>query len=53
MPGHTILTGAAFYSDEYQKIDGEWKISRTGYERTYVDVHVYDEPKAFNSRWEK
>lgn len=53
MPGHTILTGAAFYSDEYQKIDGEWKISRTGYERTYVDLHAYDEPKAFYSRWEK
>ena len=26
MPGHSILQGAGFYSDEYEKVDGEWKI---------------------------
>lgn len=52
MPGGSILTGAAFYADEYKKIGGDWKISRTGYERTYFDVRPYDEPKAFFSRWD-
>jgi len=52
MPGGSILTGAAFYADEYVKVEGEWKISRTGYERTYVDMREYPEPKAFFSRWD-
>ena len=52
MPAHSILTGAAFYADEYRKVDGEWKISRTGYERTYFDIRPYEEPVAFYSRWD-
>jgi len=52
MPGHSILSGAAFYSDEYVKLDGEWKISLTGYERTYVEVRKYEAPTSFHSRWE-
>jgi hypothetical protein len=51
MPAHSILSGAAFYSDEYVKLEGEWKISRTGYERTYVDIRPYDPPNTFVSRW--
>jgi hypothetical protein len=51
MPAHSILSGAAYYSDEYVKRDGEWKISRTGYERTYVEIRRYDEPSTFFSRW--
>jgi hypothetical protein len=31
------LHGAAFYRDEYVKIDGNWKIRRTGYERVYEE----------------
>lgn len=53
MPGHSILSGAAFYSDEYQKLDGEWKIALTGYERTYFEIHEHAKPSAFYSRWEK
>jgi hypothetical protein len=52
MPGCSILTGAAFYSDEYRKVDGVWKISHTGYERTYFDIRPYEEPTVFSSRWE-
>ncbi len=52
MPGGSILTGAAFYADEYQRAEDEWKISHTGYERTYFDVRKYDEPSTFYSRWE-
>ncbi len=33
-----LLTGAAFYEDEYVHTDGEWLIARTGYERSYEAV---------------
>ncbi len=33
-----IIRGAAFYEDEYVKLDGEWKIQSTGYERTYEET---------------
>ena len=36
--GKTRLYGAAIYKDEYRKVDGEWKISRTGYSRTFEFV---------------
>ena len=33
------IRGAAFYEDEYQKgDDGVWRISKTGYERTYEEM---------------
>lgn len=32
------IRGAAFYADEYRKVDGQWKISRTGYKRTYEEI---------------
>jgi ketosteroid isomerase-like protein len=31
------LRGAAFYHDEYRRVDGSWKISRTGYVRTFEE----------------
>lgn len=52
MPGNSILSGAAFYADEYRKESGQWKISRTGYERTYFEMRPYDEPTAYYSRWD-
>jgi hypothetical protein len=30
-----LLTGAAFYEDTYSRTDGTWRISRTGYVRSY------------------
>ena len=30
-----MLIGAAFYHDQYRRTSDGWKISRTGYERTY------------------
>jgi len=33
-----IIRGAAFYEDEYVKVDGEWKIKSTGYERIYEET---------------
>ena len=32
------VQGAAFYEDEYRKVDGAWRISRTGYKRTYEEL---------------
>jgi hypothetical protein len=34
-----IIRGAAFYEDEYVKgDDGVWRISKTGYQRTYEEM---------------
>lgn len=32
------VRGAAFYRDEYVKLDGEWRIKHTGYERVYEEM---------------
>lgn len=32
------ITGAAFYSDRYRKVDGEWRIAHTGYKRSYEEI---------------
>lgn len=32
------IHGAAFYRDEYVKVDGAWKIQHTGYERTFEQM---------------
>jgi bile-acid 7alpha-dehydratase len=34
---NTGLRGAAFYQDEYVKVNGEWKIKSTGYDRTFQE----------------
>ena len=33
------LRGAAFYEDRYVKTDDVWKLSHTGYTRTYEEMH--------------
>jgi hypothetical protein len=33
-----MLWGAAFYRDGYVKIDGEWRIKTTGYDRTFEEI---------------
>lgn len=32
------LHGAAFYHDEYVKVNGEWKIKSTGYDRIFEEI---------------
>ncbi len=32
------IRGAAFYTDEYVKLDGEWRIRSTGYRRTFEEI---------------
>jgi hypothetical protein len=43
----TTIRGAGFYSDSYRKVDGAWRISRTGYLRTYMEIHQQDEAPGF------
>ncbi|MCP3984493.1 MAG: nuclear transport factor 2 family protein [bacterium] len=48
------LHGAAFYEDEYLRIDGEWKIRSTGYERTFEEIQTrkgVDGPKLTQNAW--
>ena len=35
-----VIRGAAFYRDEYEKIDGAWRFRSTGYERTYEEMET-------------
>ncbi len=32
------IQGAAFYEDRYRKVDGAWRISHTGYKRSYEEI---------------
>ena len=49
------IRGAAFYEDEYKKgDDGCWRISKTGYKRTYEEMYTrsaIDGIKLTESRW--
>lgn len=33
------IWGAAFYSDRYRRVDGEWLIAHTGYKRTFEEIY--------------
>lgn len=33
------IQGAAFYTDEYRRENGQWKIAATGYKRTYEEIY--------------
>ncbi len=38
LDANITLRGAAFYRDQYVKVNGKWKIKSTGYNRTYEEV---------------
>lgn len=50
-----VIQGAAYYQDEYVRgEDGAWRISRTGYERTYEAQFSLDDLPKFRitaNRW--
>ena len=52
MEGGSVLHGTGIYSDEYVKIDGEWKIARTGYERIFEDIRPRDPKSRLKTRWD-
>jgi hypothetical protein len=46
------IRGAAFYTDDYLKVDGEWKIKNTGYERIYEEMQPRaDDIKVTAKKW--
>ncbi len=50
------IRGAAFYHDEYVKVDGAWRIRATGYQRTFEEMESrVDRPslRLTQSAWEK
>ncbi len=51
IPDHSELHGSALLDEEYQKVDGRWRISRTGYERIFEDQRQLPEKRSFRSRW--
>ena len=51
-PTNTVLHGTGIYSDEYRKIDGEWKISLTGYERIFEDLQPRPPGSSLRTRWD-
>ena len=52
-PNGTVLHGTGIYIDEYVKIDGEWLIQQTGYERIYEDIQSRGEHSQLKTRWSK
>jgi hypothetical protein len=50
-----LLTGACFYEDEYRRgADGKWRISKTGYIRSYEAVQSLDDTPSWKltaNRW--
>lgn len=42
-----MLEGAAFYTDEYRRVDGQWLISRTTYARLYEAEFMLDDLPSF------
>jgi hypothetical protein len=50
-----MIKGAAFYEDRYRRAaDGVWRISHTGYVRTYETMQSFDDMPSFTltaNRW--
>jgi hypothetical protein len=51
MAAGTVLHGTGIYSDEYVRIDGEWKIALTGYERIFEDIQPRQAGSKLKTRW--
>ena len=52
-PNGTVMHGTGIYSDEYVKVDGEWLIKETGYERIFEDLQPRGENSRLRTRWNK
>lgn len=42
------LKGGAFYHEEYVKLDGQWKIKRIGYQRTFEERMPWPGPQGYS-----
>lgn len=52
-PGRNVLIGTGIYHDEYVKLDGEWLISQTGYERIFEYREPMHADAVLKTRWKK
>ena len=52
MPAGTVLHGTGIYHDEYVKLEGEWKISLTGYERIFETLEPRNPGARLRTRWD-
>ena len=52
-PDGTVMHGTGIYHDEYVKIEGEWVISKTGYERIFEDFQPRGAGSRLRTRWDK
>jgi hypothetical protein len=50
-PNGTVMHGTGIYIDEYVKIDGQWYIQQTGYERIFEDFQPRGEGSRLRTRW--
>ena len=48
----SALRGSALYADEYRKVDGEWKISSTGYSRIFEEFLDRSGVQSFRSMFD-
>jgi hypothetical protein len=46
-----IVRGAAYYADEYVKIDGDWRIRHTGYKRVYEELVPRPADASLTASW--
>ena len=50
--GHGIdIRGAAFYEDTYVKVDGAWRISSTGYKRSFEEIRPRPADVTLTASW--
>ena len=45
------IRGAAFYTDEYVKADGRWRIRSTGYRRVFEEIEPRSEEVRVTASW--
>lgn len=45
LKANTSMRGAAFYEDEYVKVEGKWKIKSTGFKRLFTETWNRADPK--------
>ena len=45
------IRGAAFYTDEYVKADGDWRIRSTGYKRTFEELQPRSDDITLTASW--
>ncbi len=45
------ISGAAYYSDEYVKVGGEWRFSHTGYRRVFEEIQPRPDDLTITADW--